>query len=57
MAFFLLFPEEAEILAPQELISEEHPQLYRAITTKDLMAHIRQVGPTLGGPLADLRLV
>lgn len=57
IAFFLLFPDEAEIIAPPELISEEHPQIYRAVTTHDLKVHAIQVGPSLGGSLADLRLL
>lgn len=56
IAFFLLFSDEAEILAPPELISEEHPQLYRAVTTQDLRAHPMKVGPSLGGPLVAFRL-
>lgn len=57
VAFFLLFSDDAEILAPPELISEEHPQVYRAVTTRDLKAHAMKVGPSLGGPLADLQLL
>eukprot|EP00253_Pinus_taeda_P002019 PITA_02019 len=56
IAFFLFFTEDTEILAPQELISEEHPQLYRAVTTKDLRVLGKKVGPSLRGDIAYFRL-
>ncbi|GLJ21937.1 hypothetical protein SUGI_0410710 [Cryptomeria japonica] len=49
IAFFFTFEEKAEIKAPEELITEEHPQKYNVAKFGDIIAQYFQLGPTLGG--------
>lgn len=56
IAFFMVLSDEAEIRAPQELIDEKHPRLYRAFTIKELRAYFMKAGPSLGGIPAYFRI-
>lgn len=50
IVFLMDFMEKTEIRAPQELIDEKHPRMYRAVTFADLKDYYKQAGPSLGGP-------
>lgn len=52
VVFLLDFMDKFEIICPEDLIDEKHPQMYRAVIFEDLKAYYKQVGPSLGGPPA-----
>lgn len=56
IALFMFVQDEAEICAPQELIDDKSPRVYRAFTFKELRAYFRDVGPSLGGSDAYFRI-
>lgn len=56
IAFFMFASDEGEISAPEELIDEKHPRQYRAFTFKELRAHFKNAGPSLGGGHAYFRI-
>lgn len=57
IAFFMFPSEEGEIGAPEEVVDEKlQPRQYRAFTFKELKAHFKNAGPSLGGGHAYFRI-